>query len=71
MLDFQAIRLLHRHGDGEYAPMTERAENSAAAADPERMWKSGTRIFACDMCSDEIVVEPAADTTGETPNPTV
>jgi hypothetical protein len=69
MLDFQAIRLLHRHGNGEYAAMTERAEQSAAANDPERQWIKGTRIFACATCTDEIVIEPAAKTNGEAPNP--
>ena len=62
MLDFQAIRLLHRHGNGEYAAMVERAEHSAAAHDPERQWIKGTRIFGCATCSDEIVVQPATET---------
>lgn len=70
MLDFQVIRLLHRHGNGEYAAMVERAEQSAAAHDPERQWIKGTRIFGCANCADEIVVEPAAAMTGEAPNPT-
>lgn len=69
MLDFQAIRLLHRHGNGEYAGMVERGEQSAAANDPERQWIKGTRIFACAGCADEFVVEPAVGTNGEAPNP--
>ena len=69
MLDFQAIRLLHRHGNGEYAAMVERAEHSASAQDPERQWIKGTRIFSCSTCSDEIVVQPNVQTNGETPDP--
>ena len=69
MLDFQAIRLLHRHGNGEYAAMVEQAEQSAAAHDPERQWIKGTRIFACADCSDEIVVQPAIETDGEATSP--
>lgn len=69
MLDFQAIRLLHRHGNGEYAGMIERSEHSASAQDPERQWLKGTRIFACGECADEIVVQPAAASNGEAPNP--
>ena len=69
MLDFQAIRLLHRHGNGEYAAMVERSEHSATAQDPERQWMKGARIFACTTCSDEIVVQPNVGTNGEAPNP--
>ncbi len=69
MLDFQAIRLLHRHGNGEYAAMAERSEHSASAQDPERQWMKGARIFACTTCSDEIVVQPTAQTNGEAPDP--
>ena len=69
MLDFQAIRLLHRHGNGEYAGMVERSERSAAAADPERQWVKGTRIFGCDGCSDEIIIQPDTRSKGEAPHP--
>lgn len=69
MLDFQAIRLLHRHGNGEYADMVERGEQSAASSDPERQWIKGTRIFACSTCADEIVVQPNTRPNGEAPDP--
>ena len=68
MLDFQAIRLLHRHENGQYAPMVERAEPSADTNDPERRWSKG-RIFACEMCADEVLVQTAVDTSGNAPNP--
>ena len=61
---------MHRHGNGEYAAMVERPEHSVAARDPERQWMKGTRIFGCDGCSDEIVVQPAIGSKGEAPNPT-
>lgn len=69
MLNFQAITLLHRHGNGEYVAMVERGEQSAAANDPERQWIKGTRIFSCSSCSEEIVVQPQVGTNGEAPNP--
>lgn len=68
MLDFQAIRLLHRHGNGEYVGMVERGESSAAANDPERQWIKGTKIFSCSSCADEIVIQPAIEMNGEAPN---
>jgi hypothetical protein len=70
MLDFQAIRLLHRHGNGEYAAMVERTDQSRAAHDPERQWIRGTRIFGCADCADEIIVQPSVETKGQAPDPT-
>jgi hypothetical protein len=69
MLDFQAIRLLHRHGNGEYAAMVERGERSAAAHDPERKWIRGVRIFGCAECPDEIIVQPVVESNGQAPDP--
>jgi hypothetical protein len=70
MLDFQAIRLLHRHGNGEYAALREVPEHSAAAHDPERAWMRGAKLFACEGCEEEIVMMPAAKPNGEAPDPT-
>ena len=70
MLDFQAIRLLHRHGNGEYAAMVDRGEQSAAAHDPERKWMRGARIFGCADCADEIIVQPVVESNGQAPDPT-
>jgi hypothetical protein len=69
MLDFQAVRLLHRHGNGEYASMVERSEASVETNDPERQWIKGTRIFKCSTCPEEIVIQPVAAHNGEGPNP--
>jgi len=70
MLNFQAVRLLHRHGNGEYTAMVERAEHAGAASDPERSWMKGTRIFACASCTDEVILQPATESSGEAPDPT-
>jgi hypothetical protein len=69
MLNFQAIRLLHRHGNGEYAAMREMPEHTAESHDPERTWMRGSRLYSCEGCTDEVVVLPAAESNGEAPNP--
>jgi hypothetical protein len=69
MLDFQAIRLLHRHGNGEYASMREVQDHSAASHDPERAWMRGSRLFSCESCTDEVLVVPATESKGEAPEP--
>jgi hypothetical protein len=69
MLDFQAIRLLHRHGNGEYAAMREVPEHTVASHDPERSWIRGSRLFSCESCADEVLVAPATETNGEAPDP--
>lgn len=68
MLDFQAIRLLHRHGNGEYASMREVPEHTAASHDPERAWMRGSRLYSCESCSSEVVVMPASQSNGEPPD---
>jgi hypothetical protein len=67
MFDFQTIKLLHRHGNGDYAPMTEGADHTPAAHDPERAWLTGARIFKCTRCEDEIVITPAGERSTEHP----
>lgn len=68
MLNSQAMRLLHRHGDNDYAPM---AEHGVDAHDPERELRRGelrgARIFRCTSCPEEILIAPAAEGTGESP----
>jgi hypothetical protein len=66
MLNFPAIQLLHRHADGSAERMTE---HSAETHDPERsMGRSelrGARIYRCDACADEVIVQPSAESGGE------
>lgn len=66
MINFQALRLMHRHGDGDYTPMSETREHDSADHDPERGWIRGARIFRCDTCSDEVLVIPPDDEPGNT-----
>ncbi len=53
------LRLKHRHGQSwqEMDDITER--RGVAATDPEREWSSH-RIFRCEACAEEILVEMPA-----------
>ena len=63
MYDFQTVKLLHRHGGDEWAPMLEGSEHGPVAHDPERSWLRGARIFRCSRCDDEIMIkDPASET---------
>lgn len=66
MLNFQALRLLHHHGEDKYTAMTE---HTAESHDPERGLLRGelrgARIFRCEVCSDEVLVMPPTGSTGE------
>ena len=70
MLNFQAMRLLHRHDENDYIPM---AEHGVDAHDPERELLRGelrgARVFRCTTCPEEVLVVPAAEGSGESPNP--
>jgi hypothetical protein len=61
VFDYQTVKLLHRHSDLDYSPMTEIARHDPAGSDPERSWKSGARVFRCSACEAEVVVEPASE----------
>ena len=69
MFDYQTIKLMHRHGGDDYAPMAEGTEHGSSAHDPERSWLKGARIFRCTQCEDEIVIVPNGDTPGMHPEP--
>ena len=66
MINFQALRLMHRHGDNDYTPMHETRDHGSADHDPERGWIRGARIFKCDTCSDEVIVIPPDEEPGTT-----
>jgi hypothetical protein len=57
MYDFATIKLMHRHGGDDYAPMTE-VDHGPEAHDPERSWLKGSKIFKCTQCDDEVAVSP-------------
>jgi hypothetical protein len=67
MFDYQTVKLMHRHGDDEYAPMVEGSEHTSAAHDPERAWLKGARIFKCTRCADEVVIAPDGEPSTEHP----
>ncbi|MES1239303.1 MAG: hypothetical protein ABUL57_00420 [Chloroflexota bacterium] len=66
MISFQALRLMHRHGENDYAQMSETREHDSADHDPERSWIRGARIFRCDTCSSEVIVVPPDEEPGNT-----
>jgi hypothetical protein len=63
MINYSALELLHRHDDGSTYPMTEHGSDEH---DPERALlrglRRGARLFRCEQCADEVVVQP---TTGD------
>jgi hypothetical protein len=66
MINYSALEVLHRHDDGTAAPMTE---HNLEEHDPERDMlrgiRRGARLFRCDACSDEVIVQPAQDPNDE------
>ena len=70
MFDYQTVKLLHLHGDDDYAPMAEESEHGSATHDPERSWLRGARIFKCKRCDETIVMTPAGASNSEAPGET-
>jgi len=66
MINFQALRLMHRHGGDDYALMPEAREHGSADHDPERGWIRAARIFRCEGCDEEVIVVPPDDEPGTT-----
>jgi hypothetical protein len=64
MYDYQTVKLMHRHGDDDWVPMTE-LEHDPAAHDPERAWLHGARLFKCTRCDDIVVATPPEDRAGQ------
>jgi hypothetical protein len=60
MLSFQAMTLLHRHGD-DWAPMEE-VRHTSVDHDPERRLLRGEKVYRCTTCDDEIRIVPAEET---------
>jgi hypothetical protein len=67
MFDYQTVKLLHRHSDEDWIPMTEGSEHDAAAHDIERRWLKSARIFRCSRCDEEIAIVPSAEPRSEAP----
>jgi hypothetical protein len=66
MINYSALEVLHRHDDGTAAPMTE---HNLEEHDPERDLlrgiRRGARLFRCEVCSDEVIVQPSQDPNDE------
>lgn len=59
---FQVFELVHRHADGDWAPLREVDPHDPAALDAERTWLSGARILRCTRCGEEVAVSrPGGD----------
>jgi hypothetical protein len=67
MFDYQTVKLLHRHSDADWIPMTEGSTHDAASHDVERGWLKGARIFRCMRCDEEIAIVPPADADSAAP----
>jgi len=68
MYDYNTVKMLHNHGNGDFAPMVEGNDHTSASHDPERAWLAGAKIFRCTRCDEEVVVNPAnEDAPGEEP----
>jgi hypothetical protein len=64
MFDYQTMMLMHRHGDHEWAEMTEEPHHSQAAHDPERKLLRA-RFFRCVSCDEVIAVTSEAKHEGK------
>ncbi|HYK96473.1 MAG TPA: hypothetical protein VE011_11520 [Candidatus Dormibacteraeota bacterium] len=66
MINYSALEVLHRHDDGTAARMTEHRLDEH---DPERAMlrgiRRGARLFRCEVCSDEVIVQPTVESTEE------
>lgn len=68
MYDYKTIKLMHRHGNADWAPYSEGSDHTPASHDMERSWlKRGARIFKCTECADEIMVLPETAPPDEQP----
>ena len=66
MINYSALEVLHRHDDGSAVPMTE---HGLEDHDPERALlrgiRRGARLFRCEECADEVIVQPSPETNDE------
>jgi hypothetical protein len=66
MINYSALEVLHRHDDGSAVRMTE---HTLDEHDPERAMlrgiRRGARLFRCEECADEVIVQPSPETNDE------
>lgn len=58
MIDYETIKIIHRHGPNDWAELHPRDHHDPADHDPERDWDRGARIYRCESCDEEIAVVP-------------
>ena len=63
MLNFQAARILHRHGDN-WVELSPVADRSPDPRDPERRLLHEAQVYRCDACDEEFQVEPRGGSAG-------
>jgi hypothetical protein len=57
MIDYQTLKLLHRHGT-DWVELEPHQPHDPASVDIERTWGRGARIFKCTKCDEEVAVLP-------------
>ena len=56
MIEYEALRLVHRHGD-DWVPMAHRDLDEVAQHDIERSLLRGAQVFRCASCDEEVAVQ--------------
>ena len=57
MLQYEAFRLMHRHGS-EWGPMVESRPHDPVEHDIEQAIAHGARVFRCESCNEEVAILP-------------
>lgn len=67
MIDYENLRLFHRHGS-DWGELRPREAHDPAEHDPERSFGQRPRLFRCLRCDEEVMVV-AGDPEAEEPAP--
>ena len=59
MIDYQTLKLMHRHGT-DWVDLEPHDPHDPASLDIERTYARGARIFKCTKCDDAGSVTPSA-----------
>lgn len=66
MIDYQTMKLMHRHSDHEWAAMVEEPHHGPEAHDPERTWLRA-RFFRCTSCDEVVAVGDGSEDSKDAP----
>lgn len=66
MIQYEAMRLIHRHGD-RWEPMVPAEHGAATEHDIERSLARGDRLFRCVSCDDVVAVRAPEPREAEAP----